>query len=115
MYLLAPQTSEAEPLPAALQPPDPLKARSVAEFGQFLAELRAWKGNPSYRKMARDIGHFCSASTLSQVTRRARLPALSLLTCYLQACGVDEEETEAWCSAWQKLASIYALQPLDAD
>lgn len=62
-----------------------------------LRTLRKEAGGLTYREMAQRAG--CSASTLSQAAAGERLPTLTVLRSYVEACGGDFSE---WERQWHR-------------
>lgn len=83
--------------------PDPLTARTPAEFMQLLRDFRVWSGEPSYRTMARDCGRTYGASTLCTALNQNCLPSQQMLKAIITACGGDGETLRAWVTAWRRL------------
>ena len=52
--------------------PDPLRARTAADFMAALRCYRAWAGDPSYRKMASRASYALAAEGLPRRRRRVR-------------------------------------------
>lgn len=83
--------------------PDPLDARTAAEFVELMRRLRDWAGL-SYRQLERRAetsGDVLPASTLATALSRVTLPRESLVVAFVRACGCD---TAAWVTARRQLA-----------
>jgi hypothetical protein len=95
---------DAAPGPAVIAKPDPLKAADAKELIAMMGAYRVWAGRPSYRKMASVIGGHYAHSTLSGIHKRAKLPAIDLVTAYIKGCGGDPDDISAWREAWRRIA-----------
>lgn len=79
----------------------------VQRLAAQLRELRVQAGNPSYRKMASQVGY--SATTLSDAAGGRQLPGLAVVRAYVAGCGGDEAGWEdRWREAAAELAAIRA-------
>jgi tetratricopeptide (TPR) repeat protein len=96
--------------------PDPSAVESASDFVARLRRLKAWAGDPSFEQLARASG--VPRSTLADAlnTRRQRLPALDVVRRFVRACGVGDEGTADWETAWRRLrAAANAATPAGAD
>lgn len=83
-------------------PPD----TDAAAFVAALRRLKAWSGL-SYRQLERRAaraGHHLPYSTAATMLGRDRLPREEPVAAFVAACGVGEDETEAWLDARLALA-----------
>ncbi|GAA4522525.1 hypothetical protein GCM10023191_101890 [Actinoallomurus oryzae] len=86
-------------------PPDPATASTPEEFTMLMRRLRAWAGNPSLKTLnERSGGYLLPPATVSEALRRQTLPRRrELLSAYVRACGLTDEEAQAWEQAWTSL------------
>ncbi|GGX00095.1 hypothetical protein GCM10010297_22610 [Streptomyces malachitofuscus] len=78
-------------------PPD----TDAAAFVAALRRLKAWSGL-SYRQLERSAvreGHNLPYSTAATMLGRDRLPRAELVAAFVAACGLGEDEAEAWLDA----------------
>ncbi|GGK47146.1 helix-turn-helix domain-containing protein [Streptomyces flaveus] len=78
-------------------PPD----TDPAAFVAALRRLKAWSGL-SYRQLERRAtaaGHTLPYSTAATMLGRERLPREELVVAFVTACGVRDDEAEAWADA----------------
>jgi hypothetical protein len=83
--------------------PDPAQARTVAEFIAMMREFRLWAGNPSFRDMEKTSSSYSQAS-FAGVGKKTTLPRLQLSLAYIEGCGADADDLEAWKQAWRTIA-----------
>jgi hypothetical protein len=84
--------------------PDPLTARTPAEFMQLLMAFRIWRGNRSLRQIAEGSGNKISASTVRNVLTRGELPErLEILDAIVYGCGGTEDDRAEYAFAWRRL------------
>lgn len=95
--------------PEPVVKPDPLTATTITEFVQMMADYRIWRGRRSYRRMAAASGY--AASTMSGIPNRTSLPALELVTAYIESCGGDPHDVDTWTDAWRRVAMKYERPP----
>jgi hypothetical protein len=78
-------------------PPDPALASTPEEFIVLMRRLRAWAGNPSLKTLnQRSGGYLLPPATVSEALRRQRLPRRrELLSAYVRACGLTDEQAQA--------------------
>ncbi len=91
-------------------PPTPPDTDAVA-FVAALRRLKAWSGL-SYRQLERraaQAGHNLPYSTAATMLGRDRLPRAELVAAFVAACGVRDDEAEAWLDARMTIA--YGGQP----
>ncbi|MGI5197863.1 hypothetical protein ACQEVY_30250 [Streptomyces sp. CA-288835] len=93
-------------------PPD----TDPAAFVAALRRLKAWSGL-SYRQLERratEAGHTLPYSTAATMLGRERLPREELLVAFVTACGLREDEAEAWADARTTIACGPVDAPADA-
>jgi hypothetical protein len=84
--------------------PDPLNARTPAEFTAALRQFRIWAGEPSLQKMSsRTSDPHVATSTLCSALRGDILPTYSVVTAVITACGGSEDDQRRFATAWRKL------------
>jgi DNA-binding SARP family transcriptional activator len=83
--------------------PEPLTAKTAADFVNALKDLRGWAGNPSFREMARRCGHAAGFSTICTALGKDELPSWDMVRAIVAACGGSEDQERAFASAWRKL------------
>ena len=66
--------------------PNPMAVTTPAEFVAAMRLFRRWAGNPSYRKMQRNCGNRCSATSFHTALTQDKLPKLSLVEAFIAAC-----------------------------
>lgn len=92
-------------VPGHDQRPNPRKARTPAEFMEFLRQFRIWAGNPSFRAMARNCDHQMGYSTMCAVLRKNELPRrLEVVEAIITGCGGSDEDRQRFATAWRRLA-----------
>lgn len=83
--------------------PDPLSARSEAEFIALMRRFREWAGNPSYRSMADSVPNGPSYSTFATLTQRRTIPKkLRAVESFIRGAGGTEEDLQNWATAWRR-------------
>ncbi|WP_228010615.1 hypothetical protein [Nonomuraea phyllanthi] len=90
-------------LPGYVLKPDPLSARTPAEFVELLKQYRIWAGEPSYRELVRRARNAFGASTLCEALKSSHLPPEKLVRAFVWACSGSEEDLQAWTTAWRQL------------
>lgn len=84
--------------------PDPLGARSPAEFAEALRQYRVWSGDPSLRDIARRAGGRTAASTIWQALRtNDAVPRLEVVMTIVTGCGGGEEDQRRFATAWRAI------------
>jgi hypothetical protein len=88
--------------------PDPLSVGSVADLILTLRDYRVWAGDPSFRMMAARSGQLASASAIctalgEDALTSEVLPRLPVIMAVVAGCGGDQEDQEAWATAWRLL------------
>jgi hypothetical protein len=86
--------------------PDPLTAKSPAEFVEVLAKYRFWSGNPSWRTIAIRSNHIVVHSTIYTAMNSNTLPKFDVMKAIIIGCGGDEEDLKAYASAWRRIGSL---------
>ena len=89
---------------ATYRRPDPLDARTPAEFTLIMRRYLVWAGAWSYQELEYLCGGLVGARTFQRVLEGDRLPRLVLLMAFVTACvGEDEAESRHWLAAWRAL------------
>lgn len=83
--------------------PDPLSARSAAEFIAALWKYKAWSGDPSWRQMATAAGQAVVHSTMHAAMNGETLPKLDVVKAIIIGCGGGTEDLSAFATAWRRL------------
>ena len=83
--------------------PDPLRARTAADFMAALRCYRAWAGDPSYRKMASRASYALAASTICTALNSDTLPRLELVLAVVAGCGGDDEDQQRFATGWRAI------------
>jgi DNA-binding transcriptional MerR regulator len=83
--------------------PDPLRARTVAEFVDMLRKFRIWAGKPSYREIAHIGRPPVAASTIAAALNGKRLPTLYAVTALVTGCGGSKKDLDAFTTAWRRV------------
>lgn len=90
--------------------PDPLQARTPAEFMMALRQYRIWMGEPPYRTMAGRLqaadehtGTSRSASALCDRLNADTMPRLDLVVALVAACGGNHEDQSSFATAWRTI------------
>lgn len=81
--------------------PDPLVARTPAEFIAMLREFRNWAGSPSLRELEQRSG-LSKTAIHALLTGQVRQPRLEALLAIVAACGGTEEDKARWTAAWRQ-------------
>jgi len=77
----------------------------------MMKQLRIWDGNPSFAQLNKRSGGFrLPPSTVSDMLRSQKLPRLELVSAYVRACRLDEEQADAWEQAWHELKELELTQ-----
>lgn len=84
--------------------PDPLNAKTPAEFVGALARLRQWAGEPPFREMERRCGHEVASATICTALGSDKLPSQRVVLAIVTACGGDEDQKRSFITAWRQLA-----------
>jgi hypothetical protein len=84
--------------------PDPLEARSPAEFAAALRQYRVWSGDPSLRDIAHRAGGRAAPSTIWQALRASdAVPRLEVVMAIVAGCGGGEEDQRRFATAWRAI------------
>jgi len=83
--------------------PDPVGARTPAEFMAALRRYRIWAGEPSFREMARLCRRKIGASTLCTALGSDKMPRLPVVLAVITGCGGSEEDQKQFATAWREL------------
>lgn len=106
MLLAAPDVGNEDLIPdlaGSDMCPNPVTARTAAEFLTMLRMYHIWAGKPSYRAMARQCGQRFAASTIHAALHSDKLPSLAMVQAIVRACGGGEEHQQSFASAWRGL------------
>lgn len=88
------------------QRPNPLNARTPAEFLLTMRRYLVWAGDWSYLELEYLCGGAVKSSTFQQALEGTELPRYVFLMAFVTACaGTDDAERQRWTSAWQHLRS----------
>ncbi|AQZ62953.1 unnamed protein product [[Actinomadura] parvosata subsp. kistnae] len=98
-------------LPGHALKPDPLSARTPAEFVGLMKQYRIWAGEPSYRELVRRSRKAFGASTLCQALNSAQLPPEKLVRAFIWACSGSEDDLQAWATTWRLLRMRHQRSP----
>ena len=83
--------------------PDPLAARTPAEFVACLRSFRTWAGQPPLRQIAARSRQAVSYTTIQKVLTRDDLPSLTATLAILTGCGATHEYQQSFATAWRHL------------
>jgi hypothetical protein len=83
--------------------PDPLTARTPAEFMDAMRQFRAWAGDPSFRAMSDRSDPHLSSATLCTALSRDALPTLAVVQAVITACGGSEDDQRQFTTGWRQL------------
>jgi DNA-binding SARP family transcriptional activator len=83
--------------------PDPLAAKTPADFVEALNQLRKWAGNPPYRIMEERCGRAAASATICTALTGDRLPRLPIVLAIVAACYGEEEDRRAFTTSWRKI------------
>lgn len=100
-----PDPAEAVPSPPsrpAATKPDPLTATTPAQFIDRMWAYHRWMGEPSYREIARQAGSY-SHTSFRAALNKPNLPKLRLVLAFIEGCGGDHADLEAWENAWRHI------------
>lgn len=106
-------TATGRPVPGnyAAEPPIPRPGEviSAAQLIDMMKRLRMWAGHLSLTQLNERSGGFAlPPSTVSDTLRGQgqRLPSLRLVSAYVRACGLDDDQASAWEQAWQFIKDL---------
>lgn len=92
--------------------PQPDNCHTPRAFIEALANVRAVNGW-TIPEVSRRATSPVSPGTISALLNRKTMPrSWKTIGVYLQACGLPEEQTEAWETAWQRLRTLEQAQPV---
>ena len=105
------RAAAGRPVPGDRLGPPPVpragEVTSVAELIAMMKQLRRWDGNPSLAQLNERSGGFrLPPSTVSDMLRSQNLPRLELVSAYVGAFHLDEEQAAAWEQAWHELDGL---------
>ncbi|WP_159942597.1 MULTISPECIES: hypothetical protein [unclassified Nocardiopsis] len=84
--------------------PNPLDARTPAEFLLTMRRYLVWAGDWSYWELEHLCGGAVKRSTFREVLEGTELPRYVFLMAFVTACaGEDEAERRRWVTAWRRL------------
>nr|WP_246405424.1 hypothetical protein [Nocardiopsis algeriensis] len=84
--------------------PNPLHARTTAEFLLTMRRYVVWTGDWSYRELEYLCGGAVKSTTFQEVLEGDQLPRYVFLMAFVTACaGEDEAERQRWVTAWRRL------------
>jgi tetratricopeptide (TPR) repeat protein/transcriptional regulator with XRE-family HTH domain len=83
--------------------PDPLDARTSAEFIACLRAYRAWCGQPSFRAIAAQSRFAVSHATIRTALGSDKLPGLTKVLAIVAGCGGGAEDQQRFASAWRRI------------
>jgi hypothetical protein len=96
----------APPIPDLLghdQSPNPMQAKTPAQFVAAMNAYRVWAGNPSLRELERRCAKKISYSTFRNMLSKPALPKLAALETFVRALGGASDDLQRWATAWRKL------------
>jgi outer membrane protein OmpA-like peptidoglycan-associated protein/DNA-binding XRE family transcriptional regulator len=93
------------PPPARPPVPVPGELTSAAQFVAMLKRLRVWADTPSLAELSKLGGGHLPTSTVSDMLNNDRLPRLDLTQAFVRACGLDDDQADAWEVAWADIRS----------
>ncbi|MFC6021855.1 helix-turn-helix domain-containing protein [Plantactinospora solaniradicis] len=88
-----------------VDPPNPLDATTPAEYNAALDRLREWSGL-TYRDIgviAKEYPRPLAASTLCSALKRTTLPGRRIVTSFMRAVGLDDQQQAVWLEVWHAL------------
>jgi outer membrane protein OmpA-like peptidoglycan-associated protein/DNA-binding XRE family transcriptional regulator len=101
--------AEGRPVPSErpARPPVPVpgEVTTAAQFVDMLKLLRVWAGNPSLAALSKHGSGHLPTSTVSDMLNSQRLPRLDLTQAFVRACGLDEDQADAWEVTWADIRS----------
>ncbi len=83
--------------------PDPLLAKTPAEFVACLRSFRIWAGQPPLREIAARSRQAVSYTTIQKVLASDDLPSLTATLAILAGCGATHEYQQRFATAWRRL------------
>ena len=86
------------------QRPNPMDARTPAEFLLTMRRYLAWAGDWSYLELEFKCGGVVSSDKFRRALEGTELPGYVFLMAFVTACvGTDEGERLRWATAWHQL------------
>jgi len=86
--------------------PNPATATTPAEFIDALRQYKAWRGSPSWRKMAEQAGQAVVHSTMYQAMKSDALPKWEVVKAIIMGCGGGEDDIRSFLSAWRRICAL---------
>jgi hypothetical protein len=84
--------------------PNPMDAKTPAEFLLTMRRYLAWAGDWSYLELEYKCGGVVSAPKFQRALEGAELPGYVFLMAFVTACvGTDEGERLRWATSWHRL------------
>ncbi|MEU5869894.1 hypothetical protein ABZ815_52660 [Nonomuraea sp. NPDC047529] len=91
-----------EDAPGHNSKPDPLKAKTEAEFVDAMRRYRVWARNPSLRDMAQACGWQVSHTTFRNMLKASTVPKrLDMVDAFVTALNGTPDDRRQWASAWR--------------
>jgi hypothetical protein len=90
--------------------PDPLGARTAAEFTRVLRQYRAWSGM-TYREIEARAGNDMVHSTIWTAMHGSALPSLDVVQAVLTGCGGSQDDLTAFTTAWRRVSTATGRDP----
>ncbi|ROP34195.1 helix-turn-helix domain-containing protein [Couchioplanes caeruleus] len=97
-------------------PPSPDATTTPAEYVAALRALREWSGL-TYRQLAAKAdacGDVLPSSTIASALGRSSLPRRQVVTAFVRACGLGDDEAVHWAEARDAIAAGRVASPSDA-
>jgi hypothetical protein len=91
--------------------PDPLAAKTAAEFVACLRCFRTWAGQPTLREIAARSRQAVSYTTIQKILARDDLPSLTATLAILNGCGATHEYQQSFATAWRHLTMATIAVP----
>lgn len=101
-----PEPQVAPPIPDVIghdQCPNPMQAKTPAQFVDAMNAYRAWAGNPSLRELERRCAKKLSYSSFRNMLNQPALPKLSAVEVFVRSLGGASDDLQRWATAWRKL------------
>lgn len=84
--------------------PNPMDARTPAEFLLTMRRYLSWAGGWSYLELEYKCGGVVSAAKFQRALEGSGLPGYVFLMAFVTACvGTDEGERLRWATSWHRL------------
>jgi hypothetical protein len=83
--------------------PDPLAAKTPAEFVECLRAFRTWSGQPALRQIAARSRQAVSYTTIQKVLAHDDLPTLTAALAIVTGYGATHEYQQSIATAWRRL------------